>query len=83
VPRAVENRTYLIRATNTGVSAIIDPLGRVVKKTDIFQQQTLSAEIRLMNNGNTFYVKYGHYFYLLCLMITVIYLTATCLRRHN
>jgi len=77
VPRAVENRTYLIRATNTGVSAIIDPLGRVVKKSDIFVQQTLSAEIRLMNNGNTFYVKYGHYFYLVCLIITLIYLGIT------
>jgi len=76
VPRAVENRTYLIRATNTGVSAIIDPLGRVVKQTDIFQQQTLSAEIRLMNNGNTFYVKHGHHFYLVCLIITVVYLLA-------
>jgi apolipoprotein N-acyltransferase len=76
VPRAVENRTYLIRATNTGVSAIIDSLGKVVKQTDIFEQQTLSAEIRLMNNGNTFYVKYGYHFYLVCLIITVIYLLA-------
>ena len=62
VPRAVENRTFLIRATNTGVSAIIDPLGRVIKQSDIFEQQTLTGEVRLMENGNTFYVDYGHYF---------------------
>ncbi len=74
VPRAVENRTYLIRATNTGVSAIIDPLGRVVLKSDIFVQKTLSGEVSLMNNGNTFYVNYGHYFYILCLIFTLIYI---------
>ena len=76
VPRAVENRTFLIRATNTGVSAIIDPLGRVVKQSDIFEQQTLTGEVRLMENGNTFYVDYGHYFYTICLLITDIYLIA-------
>ncbi|NIP39436.1 MAG: apolipoprotein N-acyltransferase [Candidatus Dadabacteria bacterium] len=76
VPRTVENRTYLIRATNTGVSAIIDPLGRVLKESDIFVQQTLSGEVRLLDHGNTFYVNYGYYFYSLCLIITIFYLVA-------
>ena len=76
MPRAVEYRTYLIRATNTGVSAIIDPLGRVIKQSDLFEQQTLTGEVRLMENGNTFYVDYGHYFYAICLLITDIYLIA-------
>lgn len=74
VPRAVETRTYLIRATNTGVSAIIDPVGRVVKKSDIFEQQSMSGEVSLMNNDNTFYVEYGYYFYSICVLITDLYI---------
>jgi len=72
IPRAVETRTYLIRATNTGVSAIIDPLGRIMKQTDIFKQQTIESTVGLMENGNTFYVKYGNLIYPLCLSILVL-----------
>jgi apolipoprotein N-acyltransferase len=36
VLRAVENRVTVIRAANTGVSGIVDPLGRVVTKTEPF-----------------------------------------------
>lgn len=39
--RAVESRIYVIRASNTGPSAIIDPLGRVVQGTDIFEALSL------------------------------------------
>lgn len=81
VPRAVENRTYLIRATNTGVSAIIDPLGKVVIKSDIFERLTLTGEVRLMNNESTFYVKYGHYFYIICFIITLIYISVLGYRK--
>jgi apolipoprotein N-acyltransferase len=34
--RAVENRVTVIRAANTGISGIVDPLGRVVTRTDPF-----------------------------------------------
>ena len=34
--RAVENRVTVVRAANTGVSGIVDPLGRVVTKTELF-----------------------------------------------
>ncbi len=36
--RAVENRRWLVRAANTGISAIIDPWGRVVSKTSLFER---------------------------------------------
>ena len=34
--RAIENRCYVLRAANTGVSCIIDPVGNFVEKLDIF-----------------------------------------------
>lgn len=52
--RAVEQRRYLIRSTNSGVSAFIDPVGRVLAHTDTFEQRTLSHEVRLLS-GTTLY----------------------------
>jgi apolipoprotein N-acyltransferase len=43
--RAIEHRRYFVRSTNSGVSAIIDPVGRVVKHTGTFTQEAFAAEI--------------------------------------
>lgn len=45
VLRAVENRRYLIRAANTGVSGAIDPYGRQLARTPICEKAIVSAEI--------------------------------------
>jgi apolipoprotein N-acyltransferase len=42
--RAVEQRRYLIRSTNSGVSAIIDPLGRMVAHTQVQDVQKESID---------------------------------------
>jgi apolipoprotein N-acyltransferase len=52
--RAVEHHRYLVRATNTGVSAIIDPVGRVVTHSGVEQRASLSGEVAMMN-GATLY----------------------------
>jgi apolipoprotein N-acyltransferase len=44
--RAIENRRYLIRATNTGLSSVIDPLGREVKTLPIDAPALASIEAR-------------------------------------
>lgn len=44
--RAVEQGRYMIRSTNTGISAIIDPRGRIEQETDMFVAATLSGSIR-------------------------------------
>jgi apolipoprotein N-acyltransferase len=43
--RAVENRCWVVRAANTGISAIIDPWGTVVAKTSIFERGYVVATI--------------------------------------
>lgn len=43
--RAVENKMYVIQAANTGVSAIIDPVGRIVKRSNIEQPCVLLGKI--------------------------------------
>ncbi len=43
--RSIENRRYLIRAANTGVSSIIDPTGKTASQLRAFSQGVLSSEI--------------------------------------
>jgi apolipoprotein N-acyltransferase len=45
--RAVENRVWLVRAANTGVSAFIAPSGRVIKKTGLFETTFLTGAVGL------------------------------------
>ena len=47
--RAVENRRYLVRVTNTGVSDVIDPLGRVAVRLPVFEAEARVAEVRLLD----------------------------------
>lgn len=56
--RAVEHRRYLIRSTNTGVSAIVDPLGNVLTSSHTFVAETGDAVVRWMR-GKTVYEVLG------------------------
>lgn len=58
--RAVENQTYLVRAANTGVSAIIAPDGRILDRSAIFTEAVLTGEIRLRPR-QMFYTPYTVY----------------------
>jgi apolipoprotein N-acyltransferase len=46
--RAVEHRRYLIRATNSGVSGIIDPVGRTILHGSTYKEEGLLGEARFM-----------------------------------
>ncbi len=47
--RAVENRRYVARAANTGISGIIDPLGRTIKATDIYVPATYVGTVKTLD----------------------------------
>ncbi|MBZ5536453.1 MAG: apolipoprotein N-acyltransferase [Acidobacteriia bacterium] len=65
--RAIENRRYLIRAANTGISAIVDPYGRIIKKTKLNTQVVLHGEFEYRSD-QTFYVRFGDVFAWLCVV---------------
>ncbi|MGZ6249525.1 MAG: apolipoprotein N-acyltransferase [Syntrophales bacterium] len=79
--RAVENRLYMLRSANTGISAIIDPTGRIVAQTELFERTALRNMIKFINN-KTFYSVYGDVFVLICMTILVCCIIMS-LRRRN
>jgi apolipoprotein N-acyltransferase len=56
--RAIEEGRYLVRSANTGISGIVDPYGRVLEKTAIFQPAVLVGDARFLN-VSTFYARHG------------------------
>lgn len=56
VLRAVENRTWVARAANTGISMVIDPYGRVVEKRGMKVSATINATIYPLEE-KSFYTK--------------------------
>lgn len=61
VVRAVENRRYEVRDANTGISAIIDPYGRIEKSTPIGRRMVLEGKA-YFRTDQTVYTKYGDVF---------------------
>jgi apolipoprotein N-acyltransferase len=63
--RAIENRRYLLRATNDGITALIDPYGRIEKQIARNRTTVLPANFSY-RRGQTFYTKHGDVFAWLC-----------------
>jgi apolipoprotein N-acyltransferase len=59
--RAVENGVYLVRAANTGISALVAPSGEILHQSDLFVEAVLSATMA-PRSGGTFYTRRGDLF---------------------
>ncbi|MHB8654621.1 MAG: apolipoprotein N-acyltransferase [Terriglobia bacterium] len=69
--RAIENGRYLLRSTNDGVTAVIDPYGRVVATLPRHQQLALPAHFTYLAE-QTFYTAHGDVFAWLCVILSVL-----------
>jgi apolipoprotein N-acyltransferase len=56
--RAVENRRFLARSGNTGVTMIVDPVGRITRRLAMDREGILIGEVRAVG-GTTFYTRHG------------------------
>src|SRR4029078_5755390 len=55
---AIEQGRYLIRSANTGISGIVDPYGRVLARTRLFETTTLTGDVRFLQE-RTVYARIG------------------------
>ena len=77
--RAIENDRWLLSATNTGMTASIDPYGRIVAATPRKIRTALAAPYAL-SSGTTFYTRHGDWFAYLCAIISVAAIGARFLK---
>jgi apolipoprotein N-acyltransferase len=77
--RAIEEGRYLARSANTGISGFVDPYGRVLDRSPLFEQRVLTGEVRFLT-GRTIYARIGDTFANGCLALTLAALLATRFR---
>jgi apolipoprotein N-acyltransferase len=84
--RAIENRVFVVRCTNTGISCFIDPCGRVLDVVtdkngkDIFISGVLSQSV-MLQSSKTAYTRYGDFFAWFCLIFAPLILLRAAFRK--
>ncbi len=71
--RAIENRVFIVRAANTGVSLIIEATGRISLEGGLFKPEILKGGLRKCQK-TTLYTQYGDIFAYICLGITMVFI---------
>jgi len=71
--RAIEEGRYLVRAANTGISGIVDPYGRVVARSGIYEERVIVGDARFLR-VSTFYARHGDVLAYACVLVSVVLL---------
>lgn len=78
--RAIENRRWIVRSANGGISCIIDPYGRTIASTNLFERTYLVGDIYL-NDDLTYYVQYRDVISYFSFFVSLIFILITTLRK--
>ncbi len=72
--RAVEHRTPLVRATNTGISAFVSATGdiKAENRLALGVEGVLVRDVKLVDRGRTIYARFGHAFPWLCGILALL-----------
>ena len=80
--RAIENRVWVARCANTGISGFVDPFGRVRSRTAIYEEAVAAHSIGL-TQGRTFFLNHGSFVTASILMVNGIIFGLTLIRRRR
>jgi len=78
--RAVENRRYLVRSANTGITAIISPIGRIITESNIFERSMVVSSV-FPSDIITTYTFLGDWFAWACVAYTIFMLSLAVKRK--
>lgn len=82
VMRAIETRMGAARSGNTGISKIVDPLGRVSHRTELFEPASFVADVSTTDEL-TIYVRFGDVTGTLSALVALLALGASFLKDRN
>jgi apolipoprotein N-acyltransferase len=68
--RAIENGRYLVRSANTGISGVVDPYGRVLVDSALFEPDVIVRDVQYVT-GLTIYTRVGDVFAYASVVITI------------
>jgi apolipoprotein N-acyltransferase len=80
--RAAENARWIVRATNDGITAVIDPAGRLLRTFEEYREVAGRLQFRY-RDGLTFYVRFGDWFVILCALIAAAGLCLSAVPRFH
>ena len=80
--RAAENARWILRATDNGVTAVIDPAGRVVRSTQEYSELAARFPYRYRQD-QAFYTRYGDWFVAFCALFAAGVLISGVLQAHQ
>ncbi|MEW5908558.1 MAG: apolipoprotein N-acyltransferase [Thermodesulfobacteriota bacterium] len=69
--RAVENRRALVRSANTGISGFIDPSGRIISETRLFEKAQVTETVPIIRK-KTVYTRFGDWFAVGCAALALM-----------
>lgn len=73
VMRAIENKRYLVRSANTGISGIVNPVGKIIHQSELFTDYIIIDKVSFLNE-KTIYNKYGNWLCILSVLIVMIHI---------
>jgi len=79
--RAVENRKSLVRSANTGISAFVDPAGRILEQTRLNETAAIYREMPVMDGDRSFYTNYPGALPAFCILSSFLIVAAAAARR--
>ncbi len=78
--RAAENRRWILRSTNDGITAAIDPAGRITREGPSYQAISERVDFNYLNE-TTFYTRWGDWFVAVCAILAVLAVSRTLSQR--
>ena len=79
--RAIENGLPILRAANTGISAVIDPYGRVLKKIDLKEEGVIFSNLPI-RASETVFLKFGDFTLLILFILCILRFRRDLLREY-